>query len=193
MAPRFASTVRSNRWSRRAALKARSSRSPTSSTTSRARRKFLKSDAAESAQISKMATQLALCYPELGLTLSSAPAASHCSAHRSRVEDRLYQMATAGSHCCREAGGRLTVSGSAAALAETGPTRGPQNVFVNRRIVKDRTIAHAISTPTAWRRIAKRSPECTCSWRCRPIASMSTCIRPRPKCGSAISRWFTRS
>ena len=32
-----------------------------------ARRKFLKSDAAESAQVSKMVTQLALCYPEVGL------------------------------------------------------------------------------------------------------------------------------
>src|SRR5687768_13541966 len=33
-----------------------------------ARRKFLKSDAAESAQISRIVTQLALCYPEIGFT-----------------------------------------------------------------------------------------------------------------------------
>src|SRR4051812_20567495 len=36
-----------------------------------ARRKFLKSDAAESAQVSRIATQLALCYPEIGFTLTS--------------------------------------------------------------------------------------------------------------------------
>ena len=34
--------------------------------------------------------------------------------------------------------------GFLAALGDQGPTRGAQNVFVNRRIVKDRTIAHAI-------------------------------------------------
>ena len=43
----------------------------------------------------------------------------------------------------KEAGG-IRLTGYAAALAEQGPTRGPQNVFINRRIVKDRTIAHAI-------------------------------------------------
>ena len=37
-----------------------------------ARRKFLKSDGAESAQISRVVTQLALGYPELGFTLTSA-------------------------------------------------------------------------------------------------------------------------
>ena len=36
-----------------------------------ARRKFLKSDAAESAQVSRMVTQLALAYPEVGFTLMS--------------------------------------------------------------------------------------------------------------------------
>src|SRR5688500_17119728 len=37
-----------------------------------ARRKFLKSDGAESAQVSRVVTQLALCYPEVGFTLTSA-------------------------------------------------------------------------------------------------------------------------
>src|SRR5439155_440910 len=37
-----------------------------------ARRKFLKSDAAESAQVSRIVTQLALAYPEVGFTLTSA-------------------------------------------------------------------------------------------------------------------------
>ena len=51
--------------------------------------------------------------------------------------------ATTCSRSRKEAGG-LRVTGYVAALAEQGPTRGPQNVFINRRIVKDRTIAHAI-------------------------------------------------
>ena len=37
--------------------------------------------------------------------------------------------------------------------------RGPQNVFVNRRIVKDRTIAHAIIEAYSVASIKERSPE----------------------------------
>src|SRR5882672_2269042 len=37
-----------------------------------ARRKFLKSDGAESAQVSRIVTQLALAYPQVGFTLTSA-------------------------------------------------------------------------------------------------------------------------
>src|SRR5215470_7597200 len=37
-----------------------------------ARRKFLKSDGAESAQVSRLVTQLSLAYPEVGFTLVSA-------------------------------------------------------------------------------------------------------------------------
>src|SRR6185503_16023443 len=36
-----------------------------------ARRKFLKSDAAETTQISRLATQMALAYPEVGFSLTS--------------------------------------------------------------------------------------------------------------------------
>ena len=49
--------------------------------------------------------------------------------------------------------------GFVAALAEQGPTRGPQHVFVNRRIVKDRTIAHAILDAYSVASIKERSPE----------------------------------
>src|SRR5262249_44151742 len=37
--------------------------------------------------------------------------------------------------------------------------RGPQNVFINRRIVKDRTIAHAIIDAYSVASIKERSPE----------------------------------
>ena len=58
----------------------------------------------------------------------------------------------------KEAGG-LRLTGYIAALAEQGPTRGPQNVFINRRIVKDRTIAHAIIDAYSQASIKERSPE----------------------------------
>jgi DNA mismatch repair protein MutL len=126
-----------------------------------ARRKFLKSDGAESAQVSRVVTQLALAYPEIGFTLTSAgrkvlqcpPAISH--------RDRLYQVYGERSDLMevhKEAGG-ITLTGFIAALAEQGPTRGPQNVFINRRIVRDRTIAHAIIDSYSQASIKERSPE----------------------------------
>ncbi|MCU1382001.1 MAG: mutL [Acidobacteria bacterium] len=126
-----------------------------------ARRKFLKSDGAESAQVSRIVTQLALAYPEVGFTLTSAgrqvlqcpPALSH--------RDRLYQVYGERSDLMevhKEAGG-ITLTGFIAALAEQGPTRGPQNVFINRRIVKDKTIAHAIIDAYSQATIKERSPE----------------------------------
>jgi DNA mismatch repair protein MutL len=51
------------------------------------------------------------------------------------------------------------VTGYVAALADRGPTRGPQHVFVNRRFVKDRTIAHAIVDAYSAASIKERSPE----------------------------------
>ena len=58
----------------------------------------------------------------------------------------------------KDAGG-IRLTGYIAALAEQGPTRGPQNLFVNRRIVKDRTIAHAIINAYSMASIKERSPE----------------------------------
>ena len=52
-----------------------------------------------------------------------------------------------------------TIKGYVAALTDQGPTRGTQNVFVNRRIVKDRTIAHAIIDAYSSASIKERSPE----------------------------------
>ena len=126
-----------------------------------ARRKFLKSDGAESAQVSRVVTQLALAYPEVGVTLTSGgrtvlqypPAAS--------LRDRLYQVYGERNDLIevgKEAGG-LRLTGFAAALAEQGPTRGPQHVFINRRIVKDRTIAHAIIDAYSMASIKERSAE----------------------------------
>jgi DNA mismatch repair protein MutL len=126
-----------------------------------ARRKFLKSDAAESAQISRMVTQLALGYPEVGFVLVSAGRKTLQCPPVTRLHDRLFQVYGDRPDLVelKREGGGLTVSGFVAALAETGPTRGPQNIFVNRRIVKDRTIAHAILDAYSVASNRERSPE----------------------------------
>ena len=126
-----------------------------------ARRKFLKSDAAESAQVSRIVTQLALACPAVGFTLTSAGRVVLQSPPAASLRDRLYQLygeRTDLIEVRKEAGG-LRLTGFIAALADTGPTRGPQNVFVNRRIVKDRTIAHAIIDSYSQASIKERSPE----------------------------------
>jgi DNA mismatch repair protein MutL len=126
-----------------------------------ARRKFLKSDAAEAAQVSRLVTQLALCYPEVGFTLTSSGRKVIAVPPVSSLADRLYQLYGDRQDLVsldREFGG-LRLHGYIAALAEQGPTRGPQHVFVNRRIVKDRTIAHAIIDAYSVATNKERSPE----------------------------------
>jgi DNA mismatch repair protein MutL len=126
-----------------------------------ARRKFLKSDAAEAAQVSRVVTQLALCYPEIGFTLVSSGRKVVQCPPVATLRDRLYQLYGERDDLIevRRDSGDIKVLGYVAALAEQGPTRGPQNVFVNRRIVKDRTIAHAIIDAYSVASIKERSPE----------------------------------
>ena len=126
-----------------------------------ARRKFLKSDAAESAQVSRIVTQLALCYPEIGFALRSSGRKVLQCPPVATLRDRLYQLYGERGDLIdvRRDSGDVKVVGFVAALAEQGPTRGPQNVFVNRRIVKDRTIAHAIIDAYSVASIKERSPE----------------------------------
>jgi DNA mismatch repair protein MutL len=126
-----------------------------------ARRKFLKSDAAESAQVSRVAAQLALAYPEIGFALTSGGRTVLQTPPVSSLRDRLYQLYGERDDLLevRKSAGGLELTGYVAALAEQGPARGAQNVFVNRRIVKDRTIAHAIIDAYSVASIKERSPE----------------------------------
>jgi DNA mismatch repair protein MutL len=125
-----------------------------------ARRKFLKSDAAEAAQVSRIATQLALCYPEIGFTLVSSGRKVLQVPPVRALRERLFQLYGQRDDLVEvRRDGDVKVLGYVAALAEQGPTRGPQNIFVNRRLVKDRTIAHAIINAYSVASIKERSPE----------------------------------
>jgi DNA mismatch repair protein MutL len=126
-----------------------------------ARRKFLKSDTAEATQVSRLLTQMALGYPEVGFTLSSGGRKLLECPPASDLPERFYQLFGERPDLIlvhKEAGG-LRIKGYVAALGDQGPVRGPQNVFVNRRIVKDRTIAHAIIDAYSVATIKERSPE----------------------------------
>jgi DNA mismatch repair protein MutL len=126
-----------------------------------ARRKFLKSDTAETTQISRLATQLALGYPEVGFTVTSGGRSLLQVTPANSLRERFFQLFGERPDLVevrKEAGG-LQIEGYVAALGDQGPTRGAQNVFVNRRIVKDRTIAHAIIEAYSVATIKERSPE----------------------------------
>src|SRR5688572_7925003 len=134
-----------------------------------ARRKFLKSDTAEATQISRLMTQMALGYPTVGFSLTSAAFSSGAGQGRKLLEcppaaglgERFFQLFGERPDLIeirKEAGG-LKIHGYIAALGDQGPVRGSQNVFVNRRIVKDRTIAHAIIEAYSVATIKERSPE----------------------------------
>src|SRR5213079_543293 len=85
-----------------------------------ARRKFLKSDGAESAQVSRVVTQLALAYPEVGFTLTSGGRGVLAYPPVASIEDRLYQVYGDRADLIevrKEAGG-VRVSGYVAALAD---------------------------------------------------------------------------
>jgi DNA mismatch repair protein MutL len=126
-----------------------------------ARRKFLKSDTAESTQVSRLLTQMALGYPEVGFTLASGGRKLLSCPPASGFPERFYQLFGDRPDLIplrKEAAG-LRIEGYVAALGDQGPVRGPQNVFVNRRIVKDRTIAHAIIESYSVATIKERSPE----------------------------------
>src|SRR5687767_16015358 len=90
-----------------------------------ARRKFLKSDAAEAAQVSRFVTQLALCYPEIGFTLTSAARKVLECPPVASLRDRLYQLYGERTDLIevRREGGEVAIVGYIAALAEQGPTR----------------------------------------------------------------------
>jgi DNA mismatch repair protein MutL len=132
-----------------------------------ARRKFLKSDTAEASQVSRLLTQMALGYPEVGFTLTSGGASGgagrvllQCPPAAS-FDERFYQLFGERPDLVelrKEAAG-LRIHGYVAALGDQGPVRGAQNVFVNRRIVRDRTIAHAIIDAYSVATIKERSPE----------------------------------
>ena len=128
-----------------------------------ARRKFLKTDSAETAQVSRLVTQLALGRHGVGFTLTSGTRRLAQWPPVESLADRLFQLYKDRDDLV-EVGKRaagVTVTGFVAGLTGGGGgrARGPQNVFVNGRAVKDRTIAHAIAHAYDTATIKERRPE----------------------------------
>ena len=128
-----------------------------------ARRKFLKSDGAETTQVSRLVTRQALGHPGVGFTLTSGTRRVLRCPPAASLADRLFQLYRDRRDLVevRKVAAGVRVTGFVAALAGPGqgPVRGPQNIFVNGRAVKDRTIAHAVAHAYSMATIKERSPE----------------------------------
>lgn len=126
-----------------------------------ARRKFLKAESAEAAQVSRLMTQLALGAPTVGFQLTSGSRRLLDCPPAQDVGERFYQIYQARPDLVevRREGGGIRIHGYIAPLAEQGPRRGPQNIYVNGRIVRDKTITHAIQAAYAVATVKERSPE----------------------------------
>ena len=161
-ARRFASRAAARcRWPRRDGPSARRSRCADLFYNLPARRKFLKTDAAEMAQVTRVVTQLALCYANVGFSLAGAARKPLEYPPVATLRDRLFQIYGDRPDLVpvERSYGEVRIHGFVAALAAEGPVRGPQHVFVNRRAVKDRTITHAILDAYSQASIKERSPE----------------------------------
>ena len=126
-----------------------------------ARRKFLKTDGAETGHISRALTALALAHAEVGFRLRSGPRTLFDYPPVASFADRFFQVYGDRPELVevrKEAAG-IRLAGMVAALAADGPARGPQHLFVNRRAVKDRTILHAVNDAYSRATIKPRSPE----------------------------------
>ena len=128
-----------------------------------ARRKFLKTDGAESAQVSRLVTQLALGRHRVGFTLTSGARRLAQWPPVGSLKDRLFQLYKDRDDLVevgKKAAG-VAVTGFVAGLTggAGGRARGPQNVFVNGRAVKDGTLAHAITHAYDAATIKERRPE----------------------------------
>ena len=163
-----------------------------------ARRKFLKSDAAEAAQVSRMVTQLALCHPRVGFTLTSA--------------GRQVLPVSAGRDrwpigCIQIYGDRpdLVVVSREAARRAGSPASSPPWPTRARRAARstssstaassrDQTIAHAILDAYSVASVKERSPEVHLFLEVPPDRDRRQ--RPSDQGGGAVqrtSRWSTRS
>ena len=162
-APRSRSTpARSRRSARSARPKARCIEVADLFYNLPARRKFLKSDTAETAQVSRLVTQFALGYPEVGFTLTSGPArrCSQCPP-AGTLRDRFFQLYGDRPDLVdvrKEAAGLRSRASSRRSATRDRPG-GRRTSSSTAGSCKDRTIAHAIIEAYSVATIKERSPE----------------------------------
>jgi DNA mismatch repair protein MutL len=111
-----------------------------------ARRKFMRSEATENYHLTSIVTHYALAHPEIAFTLTNNGREVLRVSPAKDLKERAYQLfgAQLFESLIPVSGGRefiATVSGFVSAPRERRTTRDAQYFFVNRRFVRDKTIA----------------------------------------------------
>src|SRR5881409_234206 len=113
-----------------------------------ARQKFLKSPATEFGHVCQVVQRQALAFPDIHFRLTHNGHAVADYPVVPTLRDRVQQVYGAelvdASVGLREEAGRFRLEGLCARPLETALTRTPQDLFVNRRWVKNATIVHAV-------------------------------------------------
>jgi DNA mismatch repair protein MutL len=111
-----------------------------------ARRKFMRSEATENYHLTSIVTHYALAHPEIGFTLTNNGREILRVSPAKDLKERAYQIFGSGlfESLIPVDGGRefiAKVSGFVSAPRERRTTRDAQYFFVNRRFVRDKTLA----------------------------------------------------
>src|SRR5436309_1793175 len=113
-----------------------------------ARQKFLKSPATEFGHVCQVVQRQALAFPDIHFRLTHNGHAVADYPVVPTLRDRVQQVYGAelvdASVGLREEAGRFRLEGLCARPLETALARTPQDLFVNRRWVKNATIVHAV-------------------------------------------------
>ena len=113
-----------------------------------ARRKFLKRDATEAAAVSAMVEKVAMSRPDIALTLKIDGADKFATPGDGNLQNALYALlgrdfATRLLPVSGEAGG-ISVSGFVGRSDNARGNRNAQNVFINARYVRSKTVTAAL-------------------------------------------------
>ncbi|HMM78667.1 MAG TPA: DNA mismatch repair endonuclease MutL [Pyrinomonadaceae bacterium] len=114
-----------------------------------ARRKFMRSEATENYHLTQIVTHYALAHPEIAFLLTNNGRESLNAAPAKDLRERAFQIFGGGllDSLLPVAGGReyvATVSGYVSAPRERRTSRDQQYFFVNKRFVRDKTIAGGV-------------------------------------------------
>ncbi|MBS1770457.1 MAG: DNA mismatch repair endonuclease MutL [Acidobacteria bacterium] len=114
-----------------------------------ARRKFMRSEATENYHLTQIVTHYALAHPEIAFLLTNNGRESLNAAPAKNLRERAFQIFGGGllDSLLPVSGGReyvATVTGYVSAPRERRTSRDQQYFFVNKRFVRDKTIAGGI-------------------------------------------------
>jgi DNA mismatch repair protein MutL len=113
-----------------------------------ARLRFLRSTAGESTRIVAMIGQLAMAYPEVAFSVVSEGRLALQTAGTGSLRDamlKVHDLNTVSKMVpVAHSAGRVTVRGLAAPPEATRGSRSGLSVFVNRRLVQNRALVHAV-------------------------------------------------